>query len=89
MSFNDVNMIMKEAVWVAILIISPIMTVSLVLGLSISIFQALTSIQEMTLTYVPKIIVSFLLVVLMGPWMLKVIVQFSRNLIQSIPGIIR
>lgn len=89
MSFNDVNLIMKESIWAILLIISPIMTVSLVLGLAISIFQALTSIQEMTLTYVPKIIVSLLLVVLMGPWMLKVIVQFSRNLIQSIPGIIR
>jgi len=54
----------------------------------ISIFQAVTSIQEQTLTFIPKIIALGLIIVVLGPWMLRQIVDYTENLYQSIPTLI-
>ena len=70
----------SEALWVILKISAPIMLAGLVIGLVISLFQALTSIQEMTLTFVPKIIVIFIAIVVFLPFMMTSLLEFSRSL---------
>ena len=70
----------RETIIVMLKIGAPIMLLALVVGLAIALFQALTSIQEMTLTFVPKIIVIFLGVMLMLPFMLSSLTTFSQGL---------
>jgi len=70
----------RETIWIMLKIGAPVMLLALVVGLAIALFQALTSIQEMTLTFVPKIIVIFLGVMLMLPFMLSSLTTFSQGL---------
>jgi flagellar biosynthetic protein FliQ len=70
----------RETVWVIIKVAGPIMMMGLVIGLIIALFQALTTIQELTLTFVPKIIVIFGAVILFLPFMLSSIIEFSQKL---------
>lgn len=70
----------RETVWIMLKIGAPVMLLALVVGLAIALFQALTSIQEMTLTFVPKIIVIFLGIMLMLPFMLSSLTTFSQGL---------
>ena len=67
----------------------PILLVSLLVGLVISFLQAVTQIQEFTLTFVPKILAVFLCFYLMMPWMVKVVTQYTTNLIENIPVYIK
>jgi flagellar biosynthetic protein FliQ len=75
----------KEAVYTILLLSGPLLGASLLIGLLISIFQATTQIQEQTLTFVPKIIMVFISLVIFGPWMLNLLVVFTENLISYIP----
>ncbi len=77
----------KEAVYTILLLSLPLLGLSLLVGLLISIFQATTQIQEQTLTFVPKILVIFLSLIIFGPWMLNLLVAFTTNLISSIPSL--
>ena len=70
----------REAMWVVLKISGPIMAAGLAIGLLIALFQALTTIQEMTLTFVPKIIVIFLSLIIFAPFMTTTLLEFSRNL---------
>ena len=70
----------REALWVIILTAGPIMLVGLVVGLIIALFQALTTIQEITLTFVPKIIVIFIAVILFLPFMMTTVIEFAQKL---------
>ena len=70
----------REAMWVVLKVAGPIMMMGLMIGLVIALFQALTTIQEMTLTFVPKIIVIFGSVILFLPFMLATILEFSQKL---------
>ncbi len=79
----------REAFFTMLLVSSPILIVALVIGLAISVFQAATSIQEFTLTFVPKLIAIAIVVVLALPWMLDVMINFTTNLIAQIPSLIR
>ena len=72
--------IMREAIIVLIKVSAPVMLVSLTVGLSISLFQALTQIQEMTLTFVPKILAIFACLILFMPFMINTLVEFSDSL---------
>ena len=67
----------REALWVILKIAGPIMASGLAIGLLIALFQALTTIQEMTLTFVPKIIVIFTAVIIFLPWMMQTITMFA------------
>ncbi|MBD5544343.1 MAG: flagellar biosynthesis protein FliQ [Lachnospiraceae bacterium] len=80
MSINDVVEIANQALWIIIKVSAPVLLVSLVIGLIISIFQTATSIQEQTLTFVPKILAVFLALMLLGHWMLNEISGFMVNL---------
>ena len=70
----------REALWVILKIAGPIMISGLAIGLLIALFQALTTIQEMTLTFVPKIIVIFTAVIIFLPWMMQNITIFAQQL---------
>ena len=75
----------QEAVKMVILIAAPMLGLGLIVGIIVSIFQAATQIQEMTLTFVPKILAVFLGLMLFAPWMLEKLVTFTRYCITQIP----
>ena len=86
---NDLIMtIVKKALITGVTVGGPILIISLVVGLIISIFQATTQIQEQTLTFVPKLIAIILVLVLGGPWMLNKLVMLTNELFQSISTIV-
>lgn len=80
--------IAREALLTVILVSAPVMGAALITGLVISILQATTQIQEMTLVFVPKIVVVFLVVLIFGPWMLNLLVAFTHDLIAAIPQMV-
>ena len=78
----------RQAVEITLLISAPLFIAALVTGLLVSIFQAATQINEMTLAFIPKLLGVFFALVVAGPWMTTVIVDYVRRLYGSIPGII-
>ena len=78
----------RQAVEVTLLVSAALFIAALVTGLVISIFQAATQINEMTLSFVPKLVAIFVTLVLAGPWMITVLTDFMRRLIESIPAMI-
>lgn len=70
---------------VGVQLVMPILVVTMIIGVAVSIFQAATQIQEQTLTFVPKIIAVILCIILLGPWMLSVIVHFTAGLFAGVP----
>lgn len=80
--------IANEAVLTVLLVSAPILGAALLTGLLISILQATTQIQEMTLVFVPKIVVVLLVVLIFGPWMLNILVNFTHSLIAAIPQMV-
>lgn len=87
MSQDYIIYIGKEAVYTILLLSGPLLGISLLVGLLISIFQATTQIQEQTLTFVPKIIAVFISLVVFGSWMLNLLVSFTLNLFTQIPNL--
>jgi len=78
----------RVAVEVALLVATPMFLAALVTGLVVSIFQAATQINEMTLSFVPKLVAMFVTLVVAGPWMLTLLTDYMRRLFESIPGMI-
>jgi len=79
----------REAVYAILLLSAPLLGASLLVGLLISIFQATTQIQEQSLTFVPKIVMVLLALIIFGPWMLNLLIAFTTNLFLSIPGMVQ
>ncbi|MGB9498915.1 MAG: flagellar biosynthesis protein FliQ [Dissulfuribacterales bacterium] len=79
----------KQALETTLLLSAPMLGFGLVVGLVVSVFQAVTSIQEMTLTFIPKILAVFLAIIIFFPWMQCYLVDFTVRLIVSIPAVIR
>jgi len=77
-----------HALEITLLLAAPMLLVALVVGLLVGIFQAATQISEMTLSFIPKLIAMAATLALAGPWMLKLIVNYTRELFESIPGLI-
>ncbi|MDE6212333.1 MAG: flagellar biosynthesis protein FliQ [Lachnospiraceae bacterium] len=80
MSVNDVTMIAEQAIFTIIKCAAPMLLVSLCVGLAVSIFQTVTSIQEQTLTFVPKVLAIFLMLMLAGHWIMNNMVEFMTDL---------
>lgn len=80
MSTGDVINIARGTIWVIIKAAVPILLISMIVGLIISLFQTLTSIQEQTLTFVPKLLAVLIAIMVMGTWMLNEIVSFMNGL---------
>jgi len=78
----------RDALWVIALLASPLLLSALGVGLLVGMIQAATQIQEMTLTFIPKLIVLALALLISGPWMLGVLTDFTITLIKSIPELI-
>ncbi|PZN32911.1 MAG: flagellar biosynthetic protein FliQ [Proteobacteria bacterium] len=78
----------QRALEVTLLLAAPLLFAALFIGLLVGVFQAATQINEMTLSFIPKLIGMAVALVVAGPWMLKVIVSYTRGLIESIPGLI-
>ncbi|MBF0233332.1 MAG: flagellar biosynthesis protein FliQ [Desulfamplus sp.] len=79
----------KEAIIMTLMISMPMLMLGLIVGLVVSIFQAVTSIQEMTLSFVPKIIAVFMGLLFFAPWMLEILTSYTRRIIENIPMYIR
>lgn len=77
----------REALWVVLKVAGPIMAAGLFVGLLIALFQALTTIQELTLTFVPKIVVIFVAIILFLPFMMTTVIEFAQSLYDRIIGL--
>jgi len=78
----------QQAVLTMLLVSAPMLLMALAVGLLVSIFQAATQINEMTLSFIPKLIAVFVTLIVAGPWMTALLVNYIRELFTSIPGII-
>jgi flagellar biosynthesis protein FliQ len=76
----------REAIWITLLISTPVLMAGMVVGLVIGLFQALTQIQEQTVAFVPKIVAMILVLSLTLPWLIGQMLQYSTDLISGIPG---
>ncbi|MFA4922792.1 MAG: flagellar biosynthesis protein FliQ [Ignavibacteriaceae bacterium] len=81
--------VLKEVFYTTFLILLPVLGVSLIVGIAISIFQAATSIQEMTLTFVPKILVTTVVIIFMFPWILDKMIAITHKLFSMFSTVIR
>ena len=79
----------QEAIQVAIMLIGPLLGTALVVGLFVSLFQAITSIQEMTLAFIPKILAIALILLFFSSWMLETLTDFTTNVLNFIPQVSR
>jgi flagellar biosynthesis protein FliQ len=78
----------RQAMEVTMMVAAPMLLVALVVGLLVSIFQAATQINETTLSFIPKLVGIFVALVIAGPWMLTVMLDYMRQLFTGIPGMI-
>lgn len=78
----------RQALEVTLLLSAPMLLAALVIGLIVSVFQAATQINEQTLSFIPKLVGMLLVLLLAGPWMLQLMVDYVRRLFESIPTII-
>jgi flagellar biosynthetic protein FliQ len=78
----------QRALEITILLAAPLLLAALIIGLLVGVFQAATQINEMTLSFIPKLVGMAGTLVVAGPWMLKTIVGYTRELFESIPGLI-
>ena len=88
MIISDVVTLGQEALWVTALIAGPLLLGILVVGVVVGILQAATSVQEMTLSFIPKLCAVAAVIFLVGPWMLRLIVTFTQRLFLEIPGLV-
>lgn len=85
MSPENAMTIGRQALEITFLLSAPLLLVALVTGLIVSIFQAATQINEMTLSFIPKLLVMFLVMVIAGPWMLSIMMDYMQQLFSGIP----
>jgi len=88
MTPNTVIDIGRQAVEVTLLVAAPLFGAALVTGLLVSIFQAATQINEMTLSFVPKVVAIFVTLVVAGPWMITMLTDFIQRMFSAIPTLI-
>lgn len=89
MTDDIVMSLAQEALMTIAKLSGPILITTLAVGLIVSIFQALTQINEATLSFIPKIVIVGLLIAIAGPWMLDVVISYTVNLFENIPEIVR
>ena len=88
MSQDQVISICVSAMEVAMKVAMPMLLVGLIVGLLVSIFQAVTQIQEQTLTFIPKVVAMAVVIVIAGPWMLGQVLSYTSDLYNGIPGLV-
>ena len=88
MSPEDVLTIFQHALQILLMLILVILIPALLVGLMVSMFQAATQINEMTLSFIPKLIITVVTLMFAGPWMLRLMMEYTQQLIQDIPYIV-
>jgi flagellar biosynthetic protein FliQ len=88
MTPESVFTLAQQALLVTLLMSAPPLLAALLTGLIVSVFQAATQINEMTLSFIPKLLAIFVVLVLFGPWMLGILLDYMRELFTGIPGMI-
>ena len=88
MTPESVIAIGQQALWVTMLIAAPMLLSALAIGVLVGMFQAATQINEMTMSFIPKLLVLGVTLSIGGPWMLSVIMKFMRQLVEQIPSLI-
>ena len=89
MSGDLVIQIGQNALWIVLLVSAPMLGLGLAVGLLVSVFQATTSSQEATLAFIPKIIAVFVAILIFGPWMLRIMVEYVSNVFINLPMYLR
>jgi len=89
MTTDTVVHLALEALTVTLKVAGPVLLVALVIGLAVSVFQAITQIQELTLAFIPKIIAVGVVIAFAGPWMLDQMIAWTRELLSGIPLVTR
>jgi flagellar biosynthetic protein FliQ len=88
MTPESVMTIGRHAMEVTLMVAAPLLLVALVIGLVVSIFQAATQINESTLSFIPKLVGIFIALIVMGPWMLSVMLDYMREVFTNIPNLV-
>ena len=88
MSPEDVLTIFQHALQVLLMLILVLLIPALIVGLMVSMFQAATQINEMTLSFIPKLIITVVALMIAGPWMLNLLMDYTQQLIQDIPYLV-
>ena len=88
MTAEQIMALGQHALEMMLLLAAPMLLVALIVGLIVGIFQAATQINEMTLSFIPKLVALAATLMITGPWMLKSMVSYTRQLFESIPGLI-
>ena len=88
MSPESVMTLSRHAMEITVMVAAPMLLVALVIGLVVSIFQAATQINETTLSFIPKLVGIFVALVVAGPWMLSIMLDYMREVFTGIPGMI-
>lgn len=86
MSGDLVIQLGQEALMVVLIVSAPMLGLGLAVGLAVSVFQATTSIQEQTLAFIPKIIAVFVAILIFGPWMLRIMIEFFSGIFIGLPA---
>lgn len=89
MSFGDAIALGREAVFVALVAAAPVLVLSMIVGLVVSLFQAVTQIQEPTLAFIPKILISAMALLFFGPFILAMLTDFMGRVFSNIPNFVR
>lgn len=87
MGADEATGLMNQLFWYAAVISAPILAAVLIVGLLVSVFQVATQLQEMTLSYVPKLLTAAVIMVMAGPWMLHKVAEFAVGMIRLIPSL--
>lgn len=88
MSNDMVIQIGRDALYMVMLVSAPMLGLGMLVGVLVSVFQATTQIQEQTLAFIPKILAVFAAILVFGPWMLSLLIDYTREIILSIPTMI-
>ena len=80
--------LMLQAIWLVITIVALLVVPGLIMGLLVSLFQAATQINEQTLSFLPRLLFTFMTIIFLGPWLVRQLIEFTTQLYHSIPGLI-
>ncbi|HEY9544375.1 MAG TPA: flagellar biosynthesis protein FliQ [Solimonas sp.] len=89
MSPETVLTLAREALWLTLMLASPLLLAALAVGVLVGVVQAATQINEMTLSFIPKLLALAAVMIMLGPWMLQTLLEYTRQLIESIPGLLQ
>jgi len=88
MSPDTVMSVAHRALEITLMLSAPLLLTALIVGLLVGVFQAATQINEMTLSFIPKLLATAAALVIAGPWMLKILMSYTRELFEQIPGLV-